>query len=520
MTPAWVLRARAPLALAAGGIAALGFAPMGWRLATFAGLAALVWLCERAPGRAGWTGWWWGLAHFAVGTRWIAEAFQYQAKMPPEVGWVAVAGLAALLATMPALACALTWRLARTPRARLWLFPAAWMLGEWVRSWLLTGFPWNPLAAALLGEGAPAVASVVGALGVSGLIAFIAALITTMRLRPSARANRERRVNWGVFAPFVVTCVVLAWGSGLPFGFRPDRALVASWPRAELVIVQPDIGQSDKWDPAAAPRQLALLMRLTRSAPPPAPGIARIILWPEVALPQAEIESDQPLRLTLATLLRPGDLLLTGGLAVTRDTNGRPVAAANSLFAIDSAARLVARYDKHHLVPGGEYVPLRPVADALGLSRLAPGDLDFTPGTGPRTLALPGLPAVGPMICYEMIFAGRIVERARRPEWLVNPSNDAWFGDVGPPQHLALARLRAIEEGLAVARATPTGISALIDPRGHLIATLPQHRAGVITAMLPPPRTAPPFARFGHLTSLVLALMFVAAAWGIDRRGT
>jgi apolipoprotein N-acyltransferase len=293
-------------------------------------------------------------------------------------------------------------------------------------------------------------------------------------------------------------------------------------PGPDLIIVQPDIGQDEKWAAARAEVHLARLIGLSREGPPARPGVPRLILWPEVALPQAELEADPGLRAYLATLLRPGDLLLLGGLSVDRDARGVATAARNSLFVLDAAGTILARYDKHHLLPGGEYVPLRPLADALGLSRLAPGSLDFSPGPGPRTLTLPGgVPPLGPMICYEMIFPGRIVEPgSHRPAWMFNPSNDAWFGAAGPPQHLALARLRAIEEGLPMARSTPTGVSALVGPDGWVLAALGQRAMGVVARPLPAPLPPPPFARFGHRTSLGVALVLaLAAAWLARRAG-
>ena len=494
------------LAFAAGLFAALGFAPTGIFACTVFGLAALVVLSEIAPRRAALLGWAWGLGHFGFGVRWIAEAFAYQDKMPHWTGWIAVGGLAALLATMPAIACWLTWRFARRapPLARLWEFPAAWMATEWLRGHLFTGFPWNTLAAATLGDaGLPWPISValawpaalIGALGLSGVIALVAGAIGQGRWR---------------FAALVVLVVGLATGA--------HRAWLAACPpqaahTTELVIVQSNIGQSEKWDPAAGPRNLETLMRLSRSAPAPKPDMTRVVLWPESALADYEAETDPALRARLASLLRRGDLLLTGGLSVRYDRSGEPVAATNSAFVIDSGGTIRARYDKSHLVPGGEYVPLRPIADALGLSRLAPGSVDFTPGPGARTVRLPGqVPPVGPLICYEMIFPSAIVDEAHRPAWLFNPSNDGWFADTGPWQHLALARLRAIEEGLPIARSTPTGVSALIGADGALLDTIPQRTPGVIVQRLPRAAPPPPYARAGDLIPLGLGLIALTLA--------
>ena len=162
--------------------------------------------------------------------------------------------------------------------------------------------------------------------------------------------------------------------------------------------------------------------------------------------------------------------------------------AANSIFVLGQGGRVVGRYDKAHLVPYGEYLPMRPVLSAIGLSRLAPGDIDFTSGPGPRTIDL-GDPwgKVGFQLCYEIIFSGEVVDRRNRPDFIFNPSNDAWFGRWGPPQHLAQARLRAAEEGIPVIRSTPTGISAVIDASGKVETALPWRTAGVIDDRLPLP---------------------------------
>ena len=233
------------LALAAGTAAALGFAPIGIFAFTLFGLAALIVLAQAAPRRAPLLGWAWGLGHFAFGCRWIAEAFAYQDKMPHWLGWVAVAGLAALLATMPAIACALTWAWRRRAPAdaRLWAFPAAWMATEWLRGHLFTGFPWNTLAASTLDmPGLPLAAATWGALGLSGLIALAAAAIAFARWRAG------------------VVALALA-GIGVALGGAFAARTRA--PNTELVIVQPNIGQAEKWDPATQDRDLAKLMRLS-----------------------------------------------------------------------------------------------------------------------------------------------------------------------------------------------------------------------------------------------------------------
>ncbi|HVL77777.1 MAG TPA: apolipoprotein N-acyltransferase, partial [Sphingomicrobium sp.] len=276
-------------------------------------------------------------------------------------------------------------------------------------------------------------------------------------------------------------------------------------------IVQPNIGQQDKWRPGfsdiAARRLADLSAQPERSEP-------RLLLWPEAAVTDPlEDERGEPYagfarfeRQRAASAIRPGEYLLTGGIALLSPDGRFITGAANSVFALDAEGDVAFRYDKAHLVPYGEYLPMRPLLSAIGLSRLAPGDVDFIPGPGPQTVALPGWGKVGFQICYEIIFSGDVVDPNNRPDFIFNPSNDAWFGAWGPPQHLAQARLRAAEEGLPVIRSTPTGISAIIDARGRLTQSLPWLQAGVIDSQLPVAALSPTlFARLGNWIPLALA---------------
>ena len=207
--------------------------------------------------------------------------------------------------------------------------------------------------------------------------------------------------------------------------------------------------------------------------------------------------------------------MLTGAVKLEPNRARTDITGArNAVFAINARGELGSRYDKAHLVPWGEYLPMRPVLSAIGLSRLVPGSVDFLEGPGARTIDLGRFGRAGVQICYEIIFSGQVVDRADRPDFIFNPSNDAWFGSWGPPQHLAQARLRAIEEGLPVLRATPTGISAVIDARGNIVEQVPMHRAGAITTTLPEAREATFFARHGNAVPVAISLlMLFLLAW-------
>jgi apolipoprotein N-acyltransferase len=492
-------------ALGAGVVAALGFEP--WRLwpLTLLGVVLFLALIAEAPRRrtAFWRGWLFGTGHFSLGLAWIATAFTYQAKMPPALGWVAVIGLSMFLALYVGLAAFLARALTKRPLALVLALAATWMLGEWLRGWVLTGFAWNPLGAAWLAvPGVPQLARLGGAVALSGLMVLAGGGLWLLLQRGHRRAGAV-----------VVAAVALA-GIGatqLPLaGVRPDAS--------EVFLVQPNIGQDQRYAPGSDERHLMRYVDMTmaalaqRSSPKGA-----LVVWSEGSVPWL-VEEEPDVRAALGRALGPQDLLLFGGTAAVRDADGRLTALTNSLFVIDALGNLKGRFDKAHLVPLGEYVPMKPILTALGLARLVPGNLEFRPGPGPRTLELPGFPAAGMQICYEIIFPGAVVDRSNRPQWIVNVSNDAWYGPSGPPQHLAQARLRAIEEGLPVARATPTGISAMIDAEGQVIAAVPYGKAGVAVSPLPAARPAGLYARFGDVTTAVFGAVLLALAFWAGRR--
>ena len=495
------------LAFAAGLAAACGFQPLGLWPLTLAAVALLLGLVRSAPGlrSALARGWWFGVGHFGLGLNWIATAFTFQAEMPASLGYVAVVLLSLYLAVYPAAAAGLAWRWGRREPLRfVLLFAAAWIVTEWLRATMFTGFAWNPLGVILVGQPAAQAARLIGTYGLSGLVALLGGGLLLLWLR-----------RWrSAVATFAIVGVA---GS---LGFVGRGAPAPAGPA--LRIVQPNIGQQDKWREGFERENLARLERLsatTRDEP-------RLLLWPEAAVtrplqnwlrdPGHRAEMVE-LRREVAAMLGEKDLLLTGGVTWRSPDGLEVTSATNSVFVLDRAGHVLARYDKAHLVPYGEYLPMRNVLSTIGLSRLAPGNVDFDPGPGPTTLELPMVGKAGFQLCYEIIFSGQVVDRAHRPAFLFNPSNDAWFGAWGPPQHLAQARLRALEEGLPVLRATPTGISAVIDADGRLLASLPWRRAGVIDSRLPAARPPTPFALFGNALPLLLALLLILLALAAQR---
>ena len=306
----------------------------------------------------------------------------------------------------------------------------------------------------------------------------------------------------------------------LSYRTAPSPA-TADTPR--LVIVQPGISQDARGEEDSEPMIRALVAHSGKPGPAP-----RLIVWPEGVI-RDYVEDGYPWRYTfwqdppgllrkrMAGVLGPRDVLLFGGNALQFDRAGKLETATNSIYALDARARLRGRYDKAHLVPYGEYLPIRWLLEPLGLSRLVPGDIDFRDGPGPRGLSLAPFGEIAMQICYEIIFSGEVVGD-RRPALLFNPSNDAWFGKWGPPQHLAQARLRAIEEGIAIVRATPTGISAAIGPDGRILAQVPPGPAGSVELPLPASRPPTLFARIGNWAAFLIGALLAASAVALRRR--
>ena len=497
-----------PIALVTGLLSALAFQPVGWWPLMPAAFAVLAWLQSHQPGqwRALLTGWLFGVGQFILGLNWIATAFTFQAAMPPWLGWVAVVLLSFYLALFPALAAGLAWRIGRhNPAALVLALAGAWAISEYLRALLFTGFAWNPVGVTLVDSWWRGSSALVGTYGLSALTVLFGGALWLLARR-----------QWQVPAALAAAAVLLlAW---------PLPPAPASTTLKPLRIVQPNIGQEEKWRPGLDREAFARLGGLSLGGGAP----SRMLFWPEVAVPvpfqafePGVAQSSIPLPAVnqAAAYLRPGDLLVTGALALAADPRGEVVGETNSVMPIDASGRIHGRYDKAHLVPYGEYLPMRPVLSAIGLSQLAPGIGDTQPGPGPRTLPIPGFGKAGIQVCYEIIFSGQVVDRHDRPDFLFNPSNDAWFGRWGPPQHLAQARLRAAEEGLPVVRSTPTGISALIDARGALLRSLPWRTAGVIDAVLPPPTASPTlFARFGNILPMFVALALLTIAVGMAAR--
>ncbi|MCL6249775.1 apolipoprotein N-acyltransferase [Altererythrobacter sp. KTW20L] len=511
--PATMPRRAALASLGLGVVAATGFQPIGlWPLALLAmGLFAALLPATRSWKQALWLGWLFGLGHFTLGNSWIATAFTYQANMPAVLGWAAVPLIAVYLGIYPALAAGAARAVTRGVRgtAMALAFAAMWIVAEWLRSWVFTGYSWNPFGMVLLGPmdrpGLAALAPWMGTYALSGLAVLLAAGWVAALL--------ERRVVAGVLGG-----LLLVAGMHWPAGEGEDGTLA-------VTLVQPDIRQPRINDPLFYEANLVrLLQRSHRLAGQEGP---RLVLWPESGMadyledgyPQRYYDRTTTLgspafaRALLARTIGPDSLLLTGGQRLEINDEGRLAGAYNSVLALGDDGEIRAIYSKAHLVPYGEYLPMRWLLEPLGLSRLVPGAVDFLPGPGPQTLDLGDYGQAGIQVCYEIIFSGQVTDRAARPDYIYTGSNDGWFGAAGPPQHFAQSRMRAIEEGLPVLRSTTTGISGIIDARGVVRHMLPMHEAGRIDAVVPPAAPSTLFARTGNALALGWAFLFLLLAF-------
>ena len=483
-----------PLACAAGAAAVLALPPLSVLPAAPLAYSALFLLVAGARLRRGLAlGYAFGLGYFAFGLSWIAESFAVDAE---RFGWMAVpavSGLSALLALFPALACTAFTRLKAGGAKGAVAFATCWTAAEWLRGHVLTGLPWNLTGYALAEfDLLRQPAAWVGSYGLGFVLVLVSALAAV-----ALRADGRRRTR--AFALAGLICIASAGAGWLRLAAPPPDGT-----DVRLRIVQGNVAQTEKWRPGLREAIFARYLRLSA-----APGAADLLLWPETAFP-GYLGEDAAAVDRIAEMLGPRQVLLAG--APDRVADGQGVRYFNAVQAYGAGGGPIADYAKHHLVPFGEYVPRW-----LPVARLVETPGDFAPGPGPRTLALPGLPLVGVAICYEIVFPGHVADKAIRPGWIFNATNDAWFGtSIGPRQHLASARMRAVEEGLPVVRAANTGISAVIDAEGRILARLGMERTGILDAELPAARPATLYARLGDLVLLPLVLAALLSAWLTD----
>jgi apolipoprotein N-acyltransferase len=380
---------------------------------------------------------------------------------------------------------------------------------------VLTGFPWNVFGYALTTP--LPLAESVSIFGIWGLT-FVAIAVFAS---PAVLADEagETRGRWMPVALAGVTLAALATYGGIRLARQPT-AFVAG---VHLRIMQPNIPQDEKFNYAAKQQIMSRYVALSERAGSTAEeGQAAgslhdvtHLIWPESAFPFFLTREPDALT-TIAEMLAPNTTLITGAASRAEPVPGRAgLRAYNSIYVIDHNGTILASYDKLHLVPFGEYLPFQDFLERLGLMQLTKVQGGFLAGERRRKIAVPGAPDVLPLICYEIIFPGDAVPKGERPNWLLNLTNDAWFGiSAGPYQHFQQARVRAIEEGLPLVRAANNGISAVVDPLGRVVGALPLGHEGLLDAALPQPAEITIYARIGDMLFFIVvgATIFASLA--------
>lgn len=498
------------IALVAGALSALAMAPFNAWPILFLTIPVTVWLIDGAgAGRFGGvpaaalSGWWFGFGYFVAGLYWVGYAFLVDAETFAWLLPFAVMGLPAGLALFMAFGFALARLIWTSDAYRILSLACALTVSEWLRGHILTGFPWNAFGYALTEPLALAQsASLVGLWGLT----FIAIAVFAS---PAVLID-DRAITRRPWLPLVASVLVLG-AMGLYGAIRLAKEPTQFVDKVKLRLMQPNLQQNVKFNYAA--RQTVMEKYLTlsdRATGPQSSGVrdATVLIWPESAFPFF-LTREADAMAQIANLLPPGTVLVTGGIRPPDQPAGTKVTRAyNSIYLVDHDGTILSVYDKLHLVPFGEYLPFQSAMEKLGFVQLTKVHGGFIPGDRRRTMALPNAPRMLPLICYEAIFPGGLVSGDDRPGWIVNLTNDGWFGiSTGPYQHLQQARLRAVEEGLPIVRSANTGISAVIDSFGRIVARLGLGTEGVLDSALPQPTSPTVYSRVRDIpVALAVAL--------------
>lgn len=479
-------------AFLAGALSVLAMPPVGFFPVLLLTVPAFIHLCAEADSRrsAFLTGWVFGAAYFISGFYWISAALfvdiQAWAWVLP-LSLIAGPGLFGLYYGFIPLAC----RHFREKKSYPFIFTGLWALAEYARGHLFTGFPWN-LPGYAWDNVLPVMqtSALTGVYGLTLLTLFWAA----------APAYRKQKA--------MLALAVLSFAAAFGLGaLRLMHHPTMPFDNYTVRIVQPHIPQEQKWDNRQQWRNFEKYLALTRAENIDG-KTPDFVLWPETAV-AADLSLSPEIAQHIGNSLGAGGIAILGNLRFAEKDGKQEY--FNSATVIDSHAVVLSSYDKHHLVPFGEYIPYRSYMNVTPIAMAISGVGDFTPGAGPRTIAIGEKPRFSPLICYEVIFPGAVADSKNRPDWLVNLTNDAWYGHTaGPYQHLAISRVRAIEEGLPLARAANTGISAMIDPVGRITAEKALGDSGFIDAALPRPLAPTFYSRFKdfYFFALLVALLF------------
>lgn len=507
---------RALLAFLAGAIAVLAQAPYDFFAAGFVSFPVLVWLLDGAvadrpagflrrlkPAFA--TGWWFGFGYFLAGLWWIGGALLVEAD---SFAWAlpfAVVGIPLILSFFYGFAAALARLLWSDGIGRIFALALAFGLTEWLRTFLFTGFPWNPIGFAMMPV--PLFmqsVTVVGVMGMNVLAVFVFAV-------PALLADR-RNLRLGA----ALAALLVAAHAGFGY-YRLSRPAPSADKTINVRIVQPNIDLSEKWDGRVRDRIFASMLELSREAPKPGARKPDLIVWPETSVPFLFTERPDAL-VALGEVLDDGQMLMAGVVREEGGSGSDPL-YYNSVVSINDKGEIVDAIDKVHLVPFGEYIPFADLMARVGLTQLVAGPMNFAAGANRHPLALPGGLKATAFICYEIIFPGMVAVDAASSQIMVNVTNDAWFGDTpGPYQHFRQSQIRAVENGMPVLRAANTGISGIIDPSGRVVDALAMNVRGTIDFSLPVATSAAALMPLSRVNGFLIMFFVAVAASGLKLR--
>jgi apolipoprotein N-acyltransferase len=504
---------RAIFAALLGAASVLAFAPIHAWPVLFLTLGPLMWLLDGCHEQhssptarlkcAGLVGFWFGFGYFLAGLYWIAEAFLVE---PWRHGWLIPCVMTAMpggMALFFAAACALAMVLWWPGVGRIFALAIALGLAEYARGHLLTGLPWN-----LIGYGLLATLPLMQLAALLGVYALSLLAVLLFASPAAIFAPIGSRLAGGKGGAALALVLITLLGLGYLWGKHRLEAAKVTNTGLRLRIVQANIDQANKWRPENSAEIFTEYLDLTKSG-----GLngINIVIWPETAVPFPLADAPDAL-LAIGAALPPGTSLVVGSgrSGAENADGGTPI--YNSLLVIDDQGRIIGSYDKIHLVPFGEYLPFQDFLESLGFMQLTGVRGGFSVGEGSGLLTIPGAPPARALICYEIIFPDEVAETSTRSGWMLNATNDAWFGtSAGPYQHFHQAQVRAVEQGLPVARAANTGISAVIDPYGRILAKIGLGKKGVLDADLPKVGPSTPFVQFGTILEISVATLALAA---------
>lgn len=501
----WLKKHYKITALGLGALAVLGLPPYYiWPILFLCFSWFILLLNQRQTWRQAFAlGYWFGFGFFSLGLSWIGNALLIEAAT---FGWlypIVLLTTGVFFGLFVAFPAALSFYF-KGLGSKIWAMASWWVIFEWIRSFFLTGFPWNLLGTSLAFS---PVTIQLAAVGGTYLLSFLVLIIAMM---PALWLNDKSRKNF-IIAVATITIII---GTTLGFGYTRTHRLYNNIASEHLVrIVQPSIPQAMKWNRETLEKNFQKYIEMSQIE-----GLEKVTftIWGETASP-FPLDLDDKHRLMATAAIAEGGYLITGALGYSFDKYGEP-SPLNAMMMINKSGEIVANYNKSHLVPFGEYIPLRKYLPSY-IRPITNTIADFKSGNGPETISIANLPKLGAVICYEIIFPTAVVDKENRPEWLINFTNDGWYGDsAGPHQHLVATQMRAVEEGITIIRVANSGISAIISRTGGVINKIDLNTSGILDVALPQKLNIDTlYGKFGNYIPLILCFLNIIAIFFLTK---